>query len=134
MRPTPIRPAAVQPAARPEAEKQGPTAPGHATPSERAAGPTGAGQGGRTPAAAQPTSAVPAVQGGRVNINTATAKELELLPRIGPALAQRIIEDRTRNGAYKTIEDLNRVKGIGPKTLERLRPLVILESAGAAKK
>lgn len=56
----------------------------------------------------------------RLNINTATAAQLELLPRIGPALAQRIIEDRDANGPYKDAEDLQRVRGIGPRTAERI--------------
>lgn len=62
-----------------------------------------------------------------VNINAATAAELELLPSIGPALAQRIIDERTRLGSFKSIEDLDKVRGIGPRTLERLRPLVRIE-------
>jgi competence ComEA-like helix-hairpin-helix protein len=63
----------------------------------------------------------------RVNLNTATAAELELLPGIGPALAARIVEHRTANGAFKSVEQLDDVKGIGPRTLERLRHLVRVE-------
>lgn len=59
-----------------------------------------------------------------ININTATQAELELLPGIGPSLAGRIIEHRTRHGAFKTIADLDNVKGIGAKTLVKLTPLV----------
>lgn len=62
-----------------------------------------------------------------ININTATAAELELLPGIGPALAQRIIDHRREHGAFRRIEDLDDVKGIGPRTLEKLRPLVRVE-------
>lgn len=62
----------------------------------------------------------------RIDLNTATAAELMLLPRVGPALAQRIIEQRERRGPYRSIEDLESVKGIGPRTIERLRPLVTL--------
>jgi len=62
----------------------------------------------------------------RIDLNTATAAELMLLPRIGPALAQRIIEHRERRGPYRSIEDLEAVKGIGRRTIERLRPLVTL--------
>ena len=58
----------------------------------------------------------------RININTATTAQLEMLPRIGPALAARIIEDRTRKGPYRTLDDLDRVPGIGPKTILRLVP------------
>ncbi|MFZ5827081.1 MAG: helix-hairpin-helix domain-containing protein [Bacillota bacterium] len=57
-----------------------------------------------------------------VNINTASAAELESVPGIGPATARAIIEHRTKRGAFQRIEDLTAVSGIGPKTLERLRP------------
>lgn len=57
-----------------------------------------------------------------VNINTADAATLELLPRIGPALARRIIEHRAAHGPYGALGDLDRVPGIGSATLERLRP------------
>lgn len=56
----------------------------------------------------------------RVNINTATREELETLPGIGPALTQLIIAGRP----YETVDDLARVKGIGPATVESLRPFV----------
>ncbi len=59
-----------------------------------------------------------------INVNTASAAELELLPRIGPVMAQRIIEDRLANGPYESDSDLDRVSGIGPKTLEKLSPLI----------
>jgi competence protein ComEA len=58
---------------------------------------------------------------GRVNINTATAEELEKLPGIGPAKAQAIVRDREQNGLFRRVEDLARVTGIGPKTVENLR-------------
>ncbi len=58
---------------------------------------------------------------GRVNINTATKEELQALPAIGPAIAQRIIDDRTANGPYKQIEDLARVRGISAHTVDQLR-------------
>jgi competence protein ComEA len=58
---------------------------------------------------------------GPVNINTATREELEVLPAIGPAIAQRIIDDRTANGPYQQIEDLARVRGISAHTVDQLR-------------
>jgi competence protein ComEA len=61
-----------------------------------------------------------------INVNTATARELELLPQIGPALAQRIIEERAR-GRFRSVRDLERVRGIGPRTVERLDGLVSFE-------
>jgi competence protein ComEA len=59
-----------------------------------------------------------------VNLNRAGRQALETLPGIGPALAQRIIDDRKANGPFKSVDDLARVSGIGPKTVERLRHLV----------
>lgn len=61
-----------------------------------------------------------AVVGGKVNINTATADQLQTLKGVGPAMAQRIIDDRTANGPFKTIEDLKRVSGIGDKKFASL--------------
>jgi len=58
----------------------------------------------------------------RISVNLATAEELQKLPGIGPVLARRIVDDRARNGQYARPEDLLRVKGIGPKTLESLKP------------
>lgn len=63
----------------------------------------------------------------RLNINTASAAELETLPGIGPALAGRIIADRERHGRFGSIDDLDRVPGIGPRTILRLRDLVSVE-------
>lgn len=57
----------------------------------------------------------------KVSLNTASAGVLEQLPGVGPARARAIIEDRRRNGRYQVIEDLARVPGIGPATIERLR-------------
>ena len=59
--------------------------------------------------------------GSMVNINTADAQALEGLPGIGPATAQKIVEDRTANGPFSSVDDLGRVSGIGDKKLEALR-------------
>lgn len=56
----------------------------------------------------------------KVNLNTASQAELESLPRVGPALAERIIQGRP----YRSLEDLDKVRGIGPALLDQLRPLV----------
>ncbi len=61
---------------------------------------------------------------GRVNLNTADVAALDTLPRIGPALAQRIIDWREQNGRFTSVEDLLAVPGIGDKMLEGLRDLV----------
>ncbi len=57
----------------------------------------------------------------RININTATQSELVRLPRIGPALARRIIDYRTANGPFKRPEDIMNVQGIGPKTFQLIQ-------------
>ena len=56
-----------------------------------------------------------------VNINTASAAEFEALPGIGPKMAQRIVEYRDKNGAFKKLEDLMNVKGIGEKNFLKLK-------------
>ena len=61
---------------------------------------------------------------GPIDINRATADELEQLPGVGPATATAIIDDRERNGPYATVDDLDRVPGIGPAKLEGIRDLV----------
>lgn len=63
-----------------------------------------------------------------ININTAPQSELEKLPRIGPAIARNIIEYREKNGPFKKIEDLVKVKRIGKKTLERIKPFVFIDN------
>ena len=62
---------------------------------------------------------------GVVNINTASTEQLQLLPRVGPALAERIIEFREANGPFQRVEELVAVRGIGEKSLEKLRPYVV---------
>ena len=57
----------------------------------------------------------------RVNVNTAGVEELQSLPRIGPALARRIVEYRQKAGPFRRVEDLLAVRGIGPKLLARIR-------------
>jgi competence protein ComEA len=82
-----------------------------------------------TPNTSNPSSASQSVARaptGLININTATAAELEELPGIGPSYAKGIIDYRTQNGPFVRVDDLDKVKGIGPKTLEKLRPLVTI--------
>jgi competence protein ComEA len=63
----------------------------------------------------------------QINVNTATAGQLQLLPRVGPALAARIVEFRTQNGPFKAPEELMRVKGIGEKSFTLLEPYVVVK-------
>jgi competence protein ComEA len=60
-----------------------------------------------------------------LDINSATASELEGLPNIGPKTAERIIAYRTSNGRFRSVEELDNVKGIGEKTLAKLKPYVV---------
>ena len=86
----------------------------------------GASQGGTQPQPARTLTPAGTAQKGStpVNINTATAEELQTLPRIGPAMAQRIIAWREAHGGFRSVDELDAVPGIGPSMLENLRPLV----------
>jgi competence protein ComEA len=61
---------------------------------------------------------------GKVNLNTATVEELDALPKVGPVLAQRIVDWRKEHGSFTSVEELDAVDGVGPKMLETLLPLV----------
>ena len=67
-----------------------------------------------------------------IDLNTAPAEQLELLPGIGPARAAAIIADRQAMGPFRTVDDLQRIRGIGPATVESLRPYVSLGPIGSA--
>lgn len=78
------------------------------------------------PAVGEVTASAPGVAAdGRVDLNTADVAALDTLPRIGPAIAQRIIDWREANGPIISVDDLLAVSGIGAKTVEALRPLVV---------
>ena len=85
--------------------------------------------GAAHPGAAQPRAGEPAQpiapvpRAGVVNINTADSELLQKLPGIGPARARAILEHRSQVGRFRSVEDLLEVRGIGPRALERLRPL-----------
>jgi competence protein ComEA len=73
-------------------------------------------------------AALPAVAAeGVVNINTADAGALSLLPGVGPSTAGRIVEFRTENGEFESAADLMLVRGIGERTFERMRSYVTIE-------
>lgn len=63
---------------------------------------------------------------GKVRLNTATEEQLAQIPGIGPARARAIVDDRRALGPYRALEDLDRVRGIGPVTISRLKDLVIV--------
>lgn len=65
---------------------------------------------------------------GRVVLNAATEVELRTLPGVGPARAAAIIALRERLGRYRRVEELLRVRGIGPRSLQKLRPLVVVDA------
>jgi competence protein ComEA len=60
-----------------------------------------------------------------VQLSTATLEQLDTLPGIGPATAQKILDYRTKHGAFNSVDELDAVPGIGPKRLEDLRDLVV---------
>lgn len=61
----------------------------------------------------------------QTDINQAPLSEITLLPDIGPQLGQRIVDDRQQNGPFRSLDDLQRVPGIGPKRLQQLAPMLI---------
>ena len=64
--------------------------------------------------------------GEMVDLNRASERDLVALPGIGPAKAQAILTWRQRNGGFRKVEDLRRVKGFGRKTFARLRPYLLV--------
>jgi len=71
--------------------------------------------------------------GSPVNINTATADQLDSLPGIGAKMAARIIDYRTKNGGFKKLEDLMNIQGIGEKNFLKLKPLITITPPKADK-
>ncbi len=67
-----------------------------------------------------PVRAQPVAAAIRIRVNTASPDELDLLPGVGPVIAQRIIDERAANGPFQDLRDLERVKGIGPKTAAKM--------------
>ncbi|GGD71772.1 ComEA family DNA-binding protein [Paenibacillus nasutitermitis] len=63
---------------------------------------------------------------GKINLNRATAAELDALPGIGEAKARAIVADREKNGPFRSVDDLLRVKGIGPKLLEKMKASIVV--------
>lgn len=80
-----------------------------------------------TQATAPVASTSVAASAGRININSASAAELEELPGIGPVLASRIVESRTQEGTFASVDDLIRIKGISQSMVEELAPLISVD-------
>jgi competence protein ComEA len=112
---------------------------GEAVPADSPAGPSAAGSapadgsgpgstsGGTSGAGSGTDSgAAGGGSGAKINLNTATAEQLAGLPKVGPVLAQRIVDWRTQQGPFKSPEELDAVDGVGPKMLETLLPLVTI--------
>jgi competence protein ComEA len=70
-------------------------------------------------------SATTSARGGPVQLSTATAEQLDVLPGIGPVTAQKIVDYRTQHGAFHSVEELDAIPGIGPARVEQLRDLVV---------
>jgi competence ComEA-like helix-hairpin-helix protein len=115
------------------------TSPASTSPASPSTGPT-PHQAVTRPSGAQPTSGtqVPSDEveeppakksshkqlSGKLNLNTANEDQLMLLPTVGPAKAERIVTWRKKNGAFKRVADLRRVKGFGYKTFKKLEPFL----------
>ncbi|HZO62469.1 MAG TPA: ComEA family DNA-binding protein [Gaiellaceae bacterium] len=75
--------------------------------------------------AASQGAAVPGLPPGPIQLSSATAEQLDSLPGIGPATAQKILDYRAEHGAFRSVEELDEVPGIGPARVEQLRGLVV---------
>jgi competence protein ComEA len=92
----------------------------------RVPGPDVPSPGGSVPSPGSypPSPQSPVLSPEFVDIDRATAEELETLPRVGPVLAKRIVDDRARNGPFGSLEEFQRVRGVGPALAESLRARV----------
>ncbi|MFV2073282.1 MAG: ComEA family DNA-binding protein [Thermoanaerobaculales bacterium] len=70
---------------------------------------------------------------GVVNINSADTEQLQMLPRVGPALAGRIVEFREANGAFQSVDEIVAVKGIGERSFEKLKPYIVTDGETTLK-
>ena len=90
-------------------------------------------QASKTSAAkASPAGRVRATPASPVNINAATAAQLQTLPGVGASTAQRILDYRQKNGGFKKIEELMNVRGVGEKSFLKLKPLIVVSGERAA--
>lgn len=107
--------------------------PGADRPAQLAPQPAGearahAGQSGSAPAKKRKALS------GKLNINTATADQLRMLPGVGRVKAQRVVTFRQQHGKFKRVRDLRRVKGFGYKTVQKLSPYLAVKGENTLKK
>jgi len=69
-----------------------------------------------------------------INLNTASSEELQQVPGIGPVTAEKILQMRKSYGAFKSVDDLSAIRGIGPKRLEKMRKYLTVGKATSATK
>jgi comEA protein len=84
------------------------------------------GQGAAAPQKSAAMAETSGVGAAPVDLNTAGVDELQAVRGVGPSLAAKIVDLRTRRGGFSSLEDLLEIRGIGPKSLEKLRPAVTL--------
>jgi competence protein ComEA len=94
---------------------------GEPVPADAAGAPSGENGGSIAGGAGSPAPA------GKTNLNSAGIEELGTLPKVGPVLAQRIVDWRNEHGPFTSVEELDAVDGVGPKMLETLLPLVSVD-------
>lgn len=85
------------------------------------------------PAEGETTSTAAETKAPRIDLNTATAMDLEQLPGIGPTLSRRVVAYRRTHGPFTTVDDITRIRGVGEKTLARLRDQLDVKRASAAQ-
>lgn len=86
---------------------------------------------GASPFAQEPPRSTAAAPAPMVNLNSATVPQLEALPGIGRATAERIVEYRQKSGGFKKVEDLMNVRGVGEKSFLKLKPLITVAAPKA---
>ncbi len=69
----------------------------------------------------------------KININTASSEDLQKLPRVGPAVAQRILDYRKENGNFKRVEDIMKVRGIGEKIFAQIKDMITVGAEAGGK-
>ena len=84
-------------------------------------------------AQSSPRPAPAAQAAAMVNLNSANVAQLETLPGVGKATAERIVEYREKNGGFKKVEDLMNVRGIGEKSFLKIKPLITVATAKAER-